>query len=340
MAKTNHILFLEGLQKVLGKVQEQSPGLVLIYGPCEYFAHKALNAIKTVWKEKTSSSSFAWDFDELKKNSFVELCEQRNLFEKASLHIIRKVKKQSDLASWISSLSFAPQNLIVVTIDSDKVTQKLSDCAEKYDALSIPCQSPFKSELSGIAQQLLKKRKVHLSPEALKDLLNSVGEDLYTLENEIERISLIFTDEKPVNAAQLKPYLNSLSEEQSFKLVNLLLEHKHAQAQMFISELLRQGESPIAVSGLIAWHCRNTLKMFESATRTDKRTPSLRLSYTLLKSYQQYMRSVKPLEIINALLACQSVDTALKSTARSPEDLLYTPLLYLSEKVPRLSYKN
>lgn len=331
MAKSsNPVLFFEALQKALGKIQEQGPGLIIVWGPCEYFVFKALNAIKTVWKNKTSSSSFAWEADELKKNAFFELCEQRNLFEKASLHVIRRVKKQAEFGGWLSSMNSAPQNVIVVSIESDKLTPKFLETAEKFQALLIPCQKPYKSELSSVANQLLKKRKLNLAPDALRALLNSVGEDLYALENEIERLSLIFTDEKLVSLAQLSPLLSTLSEDQSFKLITLLLEQKHTQAQLFVNELLRQGESPIGIASLIAWHCRNTLKMFELAARSDSKPPAMRLSYTLQKGYQQYIRAVKPLQIIEALMACQNSDAFLKSQRTPPEDLLALPLLSLA----------
>jgi DNA polymerase III delta subunit len=330
MTGLNHKLFLEALQKALGTIQEQSPGLVVIWGSCEYFSHKALNAIRMTWKEKSSSSNASWSGEDLKKNQFLELCEQRNLFEKASLHIIRNVKKQADLNNWLNSLSNPPQNLIVISIEGDKLNSKLEETVRRLQALLVPCQKPMRSELSGIANQLLKKRKLKLDPEALGDLLVSVGEDLYVLENEIERLSLIFTNETVVVSSQLAPLLHSLSEEQSFKLVTLLLDGKTLQAQLFISELLRQGESPIGIAGLIAWHCRNTLKMFESASRSGGKAPTIRISYSLLKNYQHYIRRVKPLHVIKALLQCQSVDSDLKSTSRPPEDLLSTPLLLLA----------
>ncbi len=332
MTKTSHhILFLDGLQKALSRIQDQSPGMIVIHGSCEYFIFKALNAIKTIWKQKTSSASFTWEAEELKKETFYELCEQRNLFEKASLHVIRKLKKQVELASWISSLNSPPQNLLVITTETEKLAPKFQICAEKLQAFIIPCQKPFKTELGSIANQLLKKRKLNLAPDALKKLLTAVGEDLYTLENEIDRLSLLFTDEKPVNSAQLAPFLSSLSEEQSFKLVNLLLEHKHAQAHLFVSELLCQGESPISIAGLLAWHCRNTLKIFESARSSHKPT-TLRLSYTLLKGYQHYIKTIKPIDIIQAMRACQHVDTALKSTSIPAEELLALPLLCLNRQ--------
>ena len=324
----NHQIFMEGLQKALLKVQEPSPGFVLLGGPCEYFIYKGLNAIKTVWRSKTSSSCSFWEAEDLKKNVFYELCEQRNLFEKASLHLIRKIKKQADLANWLSGLAAAPQNLIVLSVESDKLNPKLLEALKNLGAISIPCQEPAKSETEAIAKQLLTKRKLSLQTDALNALLQSVGGDLYTLGNEIERLSLIFTDQTPVSLPQLQPLLNALSEEQSFALVQLLLERKTEKAQLFISELLQQGESPIGLVGILAWHCRNTLKLFESAR--SKSPAKLRMSYSLQKGYQTYVRTINPKNVIQALLACQESDSALKSTPRNPEHLLFRTLTLLT----------
>lgn len=331
MSKTNHyISFLESLQKALGRVQEQNPGVIVISGPCEYFAHKALSAIKTVWKNKSSSSHMTWESDEIKKNNFVEMWEQGNLFEKSSLHLIRKIRKQTDISQWLSQLQSKPQNLIVLALEADKLTDKFLKAIEMHSGLLISCEKPSKSEIPNIANHLLKKRKLNLASDALQIVLNCVGEDLYSLENEIERLSLIFTDELPVKGSQIRPLMNSLSEEQSFKLVTLLINQETAQALMFIQDLLKQGESPIGIAALIAWHCRNALKSFESA-RSQNNT--LKLSYYLVKGYQRYTQLVKPIQVIHALLQCQSIDSALKSSSRTAEDLLTSPILCLSKQI-------
>ncbi len=293
----------------------------MIWGPCEYFVFKAMKALKTVWQQKMASPSFCWEGEELKKAAFLELCEQRNLFEKASLHIVRRLKKQAEFALWLNALPMPPQNILVLAMETDKITKKLQETLDSYKALIIPCQKPSAEDLPKIALQLLKNRKLNLSTDALHALLPTVANDLYALENEVERLSLVFTDEKPVSAAQLAPFLHTIPEEQGFKLISLLLENKSTHAYSFISDLLRQGESPIGICSLIAWHCRNTLKLMDSA-RNPGKPSGLRVSYPMLKSYQQYVRSVKPGQMARALMECQSIDASLKSSSLSPELLL------------------
>ena len=327
--KSNHLLFLESLQKGLAKIQEQKPGIIVVWGPCEYFVFKALKAIKTVWQNKTSSPTFSWEGEDLKKHAFLELCEQRNLFESASLHIIKRLKKQAEFSQWLLSLTSTPQNILILSLETDKLAKKFSDAMGALEALIIPCQKPSHDDIPKIALQLLKNRKLNLSPESLKILLQAVTNDLYALENEIERLSLVFTDEKPVTPLQLAPFLHTIPEEQGFRLISLIVEEKHTQAQLFVTDLLHQGESPIGITSLIAWHCRNTLKLMDAARNSGKSNP-LRVSYPLLKSYQKYVRSIKPRQMACALVECQSVDASLKSSSLAPEILLSHLLSMLS----------
>lgn len=331
-AKSHYLHFLESLQKALRKVQEQKPCLIFVHGNGDYFAFKALNAIKTIWQEKMNASTYKWSADILKKESFLEIAEQRSLFEKVSLNFISNLKRQTDLATWLSTCEGRLENILVITIHSDKIIAQLEKHMNQDHCLSISCKKPMRWEIPDIAKHLLKKRKLHLNSEALQKLLLSVGEDLYSLENEIERFSLAFHEQSSVSASDLAPYLNTLTEEQSFKLIRLLLDQKYNRAHLFIQQLLLQGESPIGLVSLIAWHCRNALHILESQrVSSSQKTSPLKLSYTLRKDYQNYARGLKKEHVVEALKSCQTVDSYLKSRPASADNLLAIPIYKLAQ---------
>ncbi len=325
MRTSNYIAFLESLQKALSKIQDQTPCMIVVYGPCEYFAFKALKAIKTVWQKKTMAPATTWDGEEFKTANLNELFEQRNLFELTSLHMIRRIKKSADYVRALASMPAKVQNFVVLFLETDKLSPKLSELIKKNNALTIPCLEPSDEDFPNISSHLLKKRKLHLNPESLRVLLKNSSHNLYALENEIDRLSLIFTDEQIVTPAELIPHLNTIPEEQSFKMISLLLERKNIQTKIFIESLLQQGESPIAINGLIAWHCRNALKVHASLNKGSDASP-IKLSYTLLKAYQQYIRHMPAQQVMHALIECQKSDTTLKSSATNPNLVLALPL--------------
>lgn len=326
MRTSNYISFLESLQKALSKIQDQTPCMIIVYGPCEYFAFKALKAVRTVWQNKTMAPATTWDGEEFKTTNLNELFEQRNLFEPTSLHMIRRIKKTADYVRALSTMPAKVQNFVVLFFEIDKLTTKLSDLIKKSNALIIPCLEPSDEDFPNISSHLLKKRKLNLSTDSLRVLLKNSSHNLYALENEIDRLSLIFTDEQVVSPAELIPHLNTIPEEQSFKMISMLLERKNVQTKIFIESLLQQGESPIAINSLMAWHCRNALKVHASlnknAKHEGKAASPIKLSYTMLKAYQQYVRNVPVQQIMHALTECQKSDAALKSSAANPNLVL------------------
>lgn len=317
--KSNYLSFMESLQSALDSIRKKEASFIVAWGPCEYFSHKALSAIKTVWKTKDPSPPALWEGDVLSKEKFLETWEQKSLFEDATLHIIKRVKKQSEYAKWLSPLSRQKQNIVIFSLETKKLSPTFAKEMKRLGAREIPCLNPFSEDLPTIATQLAKKRQLNLDRQALNLLLKMAGEELYFLENELDRLALIFHEQKTITLDQIRPVMSTLSQAQAFKLSALLLEHKIHLAQPFLDQLLDQGESPLAIVGILAWHLRNALK-----------APSAKLPYHLAKGYNRYVKEMSKAKLTKALRECQKADVSLKSSRISPSLALSPILMALS----------
>ncbi|MBI2603684.1 MAG: DNA polymerase III subunit delta [Deltaproteobacteria bacterium] len=313
--KSPYLTFMEGLQGALEPIRKREASFLVAWGPCEYFIHKALSAIRTVWKTIDSSPPTQWEGEEFPKEKLLEIWEQKSLFENATLHIIKRVKKQSEYAKWLAQVTSQKQNIVLLTLETNKISTSLAKEMKRLGATEILCQNPFANDLPTMATQLAKKRQIKLEPHALNLLLKVAGEDIYFLENEIDRLALIFHQQETITIDQLRPVMSTVSQAEAFKLSSLLLNHQISTAQVFLDHLLEQGESPLAIVGILVWHLRNALK-----------PQTAKLPYSLTKGYNRYVKETSKSKLIKALSECQKADVILKSSRVSPS-LAISPIL-------------
>ena len=97
-----------------------------------------------------------------------------------------------------------------------------------------------------------------------------------------------------------------------------MLGRHWAKVQALDDNLLHRGEKPTALLGILANHCRNTLRIAEAlrcgARPQDLGAAGLRMPPFLVKTYAQQLQGADPRRYARALIQCRSVDALLKST--------------------------
>jgi len=104
-----------------------------------------------------------------------------------------------------------------------------------------------------------------------------------------------------------------------------LLEAKINEANNIALNLFRRGESTIAILGMIARHCRISIKIIEMNKKRQNVydiASKMTLPVSVIKSYQRYIEKKSPKEFIKTLQNIQRSDFSIKSSAISQELLL------------------
>ena len=184
----------------------------------------------------------------------------------------------------------------------------------------IQCHSP------SLYLSLAMKHNLTLQLKEAQLVISAVGADLIRLENEIKKLSLIFSEKmEPIDSKQLSPYLDCLKEEHAFKLDQSLINGKTALAQALLHDLLRRGESHLAILGILAHHCRKALHIFylsKEGKQLREIAQSVGLPFGVVKAYLPYIQKSSPNKFKNALHKCQEADMIFKTSRISPELIL------------------
>ena len=107
------------------------------------------------------------------------------------------------------------------------------------------------------------------------------------------------------------------------------MDAKFSKAQILLTDLLNRGESPLAITGLLAKHCRNSLHIgeyFSLGVRGGELARKVGIPPFQVDSYLRYARSSPKGMFERGLQACADADRTFKSR-RMSEHLLVDRIL-------------
>src|SRR5690606_9976316 len=120
------------------------------------------------------------------------------IFEPHSCYLFRHCEKKSDLWRWLAALpkGKALRHHFVFTFLGNPPPQRMEQDLKKLCAHVVPCYEPAPHEINKFILGLGKKYGLQLDAFAVAVLKESQGNDLFKLENEMVKLSLIFAEEK------------------------------------------------------------------------------------------------------------------------------------------------
>jgi DNA polymerase III delta subunit len=308
-----------------GIAQSGPTRLFVIWGPSEYFSMRALSALKDAFQAKTGTQATLIEAQQINQDDFYSFWDQPPLFAGESNLLIKRAEKKKDLIQWLSKIKKIDHLSVtmVLQLGVDKLPAKWQSELSRLNGKTIPSFEPSASELPGFIHGLAKKFALTLSREAIGALLDLVGNDYFKLENELQKLSLIFhSHPSELKIEDIYQALGLVHEDQAFALADFILHNRGDQAQLLKESLLLRGESPLAILGILARHCRNAMTIHQQLQGFSANNPSLRLPFHVRKSYQDYCKNMPMPALAEALQFCQRADGMMKSSPVSDSIIL------------------
>ena len=326
--------FAEAMRSLSFKdVASRSAGVVCLVGPSEYLLLKARRALIERWEADAAGAAQQHDAERIDGPAFAQIVSQRSLFEPMLLHVIQGAGKRPDFVKMMATITApsALRNWLAFVHEGPDLPEKLAIELGRFRPFTVPCFAPVMAEVPAFAKALARKFGAQLADDGAAFLVECVGNDLFKLENEIQKLALIFAGAAvPISARDIAPHCGLLREDVVFKLEDHLMAGRFAESQWFVGDLLRRGESPGAILGFIAHHCRKALGVKSLlAQGSNPRTvaSTLRLPLGAVSNYTGYVnRTQVPERLVRGLRACQVADIGLK-TSRADSDLLIAAVL-------------
>ena len=308
--------------------------LICFFGPAEFFHFQGCNILREYWTKITGSKAQTLEAHDIQKSEqFTTIWEQRSMLEQNSLYIIPRVEKIRDFNKKLNLIPMKNKidNPICLSYVGSKIPSNLEKNLNRLRFELIPCFQATDQEIPLIISDFLKKHRLKLHTDSIKLLLAHIGNDLFKLENEIKKLSLLFpSTTKILQCDDIAHFLGLLREDHAFKLTQFFLGHRYNEALLFCDHLLQRGESTIAILGILSRHIRTALKISSLNTKNipiSEQSRSLFLPYSITSSYHKYLSKVSDKILEKSLLLCQQTDMNLKSSRRIPEDLALSTII-------------
>jgi DNA polymerase III delta subunit len=228
-------------------------------------------------------------------------------------------------------LSTNNENSFVFSFKKTQIKKSLSIYTSHTNSHQILCPVLKQHDTLNVITYLCKKLKLHLSNKCINMLIDYLGHDLYKIENEIKRLSLIFYNNSNPSVEEIENELGLIREDHIFEIQNFILTGKQSALHYTINNLLSRGCSALSMVGVFAHFCRNAIKIkhfLSQHTPTYQIAKSVRVPQSVIKLYEIYFKQKSIQQILSALEKCQQADILLKTQKTVPEDLIVADIIH------------
>jgi len=191
-------------------------------------------------------------------------------FEKQSRGGRGKSKAQAmkDWETLPDQLRAMPESTILVLIDgkldkANPLLQTLSPIASVKECVPMSVKGP---ELGAWVRSRAKASGCDISPRAQRLLIDLIGNDLWILSNEIEKLCL-YTGGKRIEESDINLLVSYVKEANIFTMVDAIVERRLAVASRLAHQLLDDGASPTYLMHMVTRQFRFLIQMKELMTQ-------------------------------------------------------------------------
>jgi len=315
-APADYAAFAKALMGLTRDAQGTEGWISLLYGPSDYLMIRALRALKEKLQDRGLER---YDGPETSDAEFRNLWQQSGLFGGGGVAVFHRCEKWGRLIELLQEIppDTAPGTNLILVIATEKLSAKISKEVERLKIRLVPCFDPHPDDMPAFTNGLARRSGVTLTPEALRLLVQHCGNSPAPLEDALTRISLAFDGHKhALDAKDIAPYLGSVQEEHVFALDGFLMDGQPHRAQSLIVDLLRRGESALAINGILARHARQAARIAHATQvgqSLQELSSELRLPWGVIRRYQSYVARRPAHQFLIALDRCRSADIRLKT---------------------------
>lgn len=193
-------------------------------------------------------------------------------------------------ALWLKQLTHS-DNIIVLYFYMNLDKRKRFAKQVLATATTIECPMLMRDDMIRVVQEFFQSHKLRADFGLIDAIVQISGSQLGIAEQEVAKLSLVFNQEKPILLRDAEKYLSPSAELNVFQLLELMTTKKYTEAQELLSEILRRGEEPFRLLGLLRYQLRQLVRvrqMQEAKYSEKKMLDSLSVgSYALRKTIMQ-----------------------------------------------------
>lgn len=162
----------------------------------------------------------------------------------------------------------APFTVMVISAPYEKLDERKKITKElKRNAVLVETKKLNEYELKNWIKDRAKSNGIEFEPHALEKFLALVGNNMFMITNEVDKLVLYATDEKRIDINLVEKMVARTLEQNIFSLIEKVVDRKLDEALRIYFDLLKQNEEPIKILALLAGQFRLIYQVKELARR-------------------------------------------------------------------------
>ncbi len=172
-----------------------------------------------------------------------------------------------------------------------------------------------------------------MEEDAAAYLVDVLGGNLALIEAELNKVFNFLGERKKVRYEDVKESVGEFGLPLVFDLIDAAAYKKPGEAVETLSRLLREGEQPLMLLGVMAGHWRKLIaarEMKDNGESEEKLAKAFNLNFANRKKFLGLLSRVEPGELVRALRLFHKADMALKGSALAPGMVMERLILALA----------
>ena len=272
--------------------------IIFLYGADTYRSRQKLNEIIDHYKKihKSGLNLRYFDGENLTFQDFKSAFETTSMFREKKLLVLKDVFANKDFQEEFlkEGKKFVNSDNIILIYEKKEIDKKSSFFKFLKKNSQFQEFKPLEGEkLKNWVKKELGKYQAQINREALDELVNFVGGNLWQMESEIKKL-VNYKNGQKIKKEDIELLVRSKIETDIFKTIDAISEKKKSQAITLLHQHLEKGDSPLYLLAMINFQFRNLLEIKELI---EKNTPYYKIisksnlhPFLVKKSYQQAKR--------------------------------------------------
>ena len=249
----------------------------ILYGADDFSLKEELERVKAGLGDRDSlaSNTTVFEGQRLGLNQLMDACMAMPFLGSHRLIIVEGLLGRfkggnGEWAALKERVADMPPTTVLILIDGDikrenALLKQISSVASVKEFANIKGAA-----LQNWIQRRVKEQGGDMSPQAVRLIASLVGENLWVLASEIEKL-LIYTSGRSIEEKDVKAVVSHAREANVFAMVDALIEGRAPTAASLLHQLLQEGET---APGLL-WMITRQLRMLVQAKELSRRGASM-----------------------------------------------------------------
>jgi len=303
--------------------------ILFLYGQDTYRSTQKLNEIIERYKKihKSGLNLIYFDGKNLKFQEFKDKFQQISMFKEKKLIILKNIFSNSKFKEnfLIESQNFIDLKNVILICEREKISKR--DSLFKFLKKNVKCQEfelLERGRLKTWARKEFAKYQIKIKSDALEELVDFIGNDLWRFSNEIKKLVNYKgkNSNSGISKEEVRLLVRAKIEPNIFKTIDFIASKNKKKALDLLHKHLEKGDSPLYLLSMINFQFRNLLTIKDLIERHQSPyllSKKMNLHpYVIKKSYTQAQK-FEVAELKKIYQKIFQVDLAIKTGKITPE---------------------